>query len=298
MAVDVTSVPLPLRSGSPALFRRAIALSLTRWRQDAGLTQKDASGALQRTIQHVSNLESGNRSASAGDLELLLRLYGKADRITFMRQVLAAGKRARNWWTQFSGAVPEWFDLFLGLEGGAVELSSFDTVVVPGLLQRHEYARAVIRGNTDLTDEQIEQRVELRLGRQQVLSREDDPPSFWTVIDESALYRVRGDAGVMNRQLKNLLEMSERPRIDIQILPLDAGSTPAQDTGSFKIMKFPVAMENDPGVVYIELLTGGKYLEKPEEIAAYDRALSRLRALAADQKTSRAIIKKALKEVT
>ena len=101
----------------------------------------------------------------------------------------------------------------------------------------------------------------------------------------------------MRRQLKHLLEMSERPRIDIQVLPFDAGSSPAQDGGTFMVMKFPLAMEGDPGVVYLELLTGGMYFEKPEEIAEYQRVLARLRALAADQKASRGIIQRAMKEV-
>ena len=161
--VDVSSVPPALRSGSPALFKRTIALSLQRWRKEAGLAQKDAAKRLDRTPQHISNLESGERLPSAADLELLLGLYAKADRISFMRELLSAAKRARNWWTALSGAVPRWFDLYLGLESGASELSSFDTVLVPGLLQTREYAEAVIRGNPGLTDEQIGQRVELRV---------------------------------------------------------------------------------------------------------------------------------------
>jgi hypothetical protein len=62
-------------------------------------------------------------------------------------------------------------------------------------------------------------------------------------------------------------------------------------------MKFPPEMESDPGLVYVELLTGGHYFEKPDEIAEYRRALTRLHALAADQKTSRGIIERAMKEV-
>lgn len=296
--MDVSSVPAALRSGSPALFKRTIALSLQRWRKEAGLAQKDAAKRLDRTPQHISNLESGERLSSAADLELLLSLYDKADRIPFMRELLSAARKASNWWTALSGAAPKWFDLFLGLESGAAELSSFDTVLVPGLLQTRDYAEAVIRGNPDLTDEQVGQRVELRVGRQQILNREDDPVHLWTVLDESVLYRIRGDAIVMHAQLKHLLEMSERPRIDIQVLPYDAGATPAQQGGTFTVMTFPPAMENDSGVVYLELLTGGRYIEEPEEITEYQWALTRLRALAADQKRSREIIKRAMKEVT
>ena len=278
------------------MFKRTIALSLKKWRLEAKLPQKDAAKRLDRTVQHISNLEAG-QLPTAADLELLLGLYGKADRIPFMRELLSAARKAKNWWTALSGVTPKWFDLFLGLESGAAELYSFDTVVVPGLLQTREYATAVLRGNPELSDEQLEQGVELRLGRQQILDRAEDPVHLWTVLDESVLYRQRGDAKVMRGQLKHLLEMSKRPRIDIQVLPFDAGATPAQDGGTFTVMRFPPEMENDPGLVYLELLTGGQYFEKADEIAEYRRALTRLHALAADQKVSRGIIERAMKEV-
>jgi transcriptional regulator with XRE-family HTH domain len=285
-----------LRNGSPALFKRMIALSLRKWRLEVGLPQKEAAARLDRTIQHISNLESG-QLPTAADLELLLGLYGKADRIPFMRELLSAARKAKTWWTGMSGAVPKWFDLFLGLESGAAELFSFDTVVVPGLLQTPEYASAVLRGNPDLSDEHIEQGIKVRLGRQQILDREREPVHMWTVLEESVLYRRRGDAATMRTQLEHLLDMSERPRIDIQVLPFDAGASPAQDGGTFIVMKFPAEMEGDPGLVYLELLTGGMYFEKPEEIIEYQRALTRLHAMAADQKASRGIIEKAMKEV-
>jgi transcriptional regulator with XRE-family HTH domain len=294
--VNESGLPVALRNGSPALFKRMIALSLKKWRIEAGLPQKDAAKRLDRTIQHISNLEAG-QVPTAADLELLLALYGQADRIPFMRELLSAARRAKTWWTGMSGAVPKWFDLFLGLESGAAELFSFDSVEVPGLLQTGDYARAVLRGNPDLSDEQVAQGVDLRLGRQQILEREHQPVKLWTVLDESVLYRRRGDASTMRKQLKHLIEMSERPRIDIQVLPFDAGASPAQDGGTFIVMKFPPEMEGDPGLVYLELLTGGRYFEKPEEISEYQRVLTRLHALAADQKASRGIIERAMKEV-
>jgi transcriptional regulator with XRE-family HTH domain len=296
--VDVSSVPPALRSGSPALFKRTIALSLQRWRKEAGLAQRDAARRLDRTPQHISNLESGERLPSAADLELLLDLYGKPDRIPFMRELLSAARKAFTWWTALSGAVPKWFDLFLGLESGAAELSTYETVLVPGLLQTREYAEAVMRSNPDLTAEQVEKLVDLRMGPQQILWRDEDPVRLWAVLDESVLHRRYGGAITMYGQLEHLLEMSERPRIDIQVLPYDAGASFAQQAGSFVVMTLPPAMENDPGLVYLELFTGGRYLETPAEVSAYRLALTHLQALAADQKRSGEIIKRAMKEVT
>ncbi|WP_436499593.1 Scr1 family TA system antitoxin-like transcriptional regulator [Actinokineospora sp. HUAS TT18] len=294
--MNESGLPPALRPGSPALFKRMITLSLKRWRDDAGLKQADAAKRVGRSIANISLIEKG-QLPSAADLELLLDLYGKQDRIPFMRELLDSAKKAKNWWAPLSGDVPGWFDLFLGLEDGAAELSSFDSVVVPGLLQTREYAEAVIRGNPDLTDEQVTQLVEVRLGRQLVLTRASNPVHLSTVMDESVLYRKRGDAKVMHDQLAHLLRLSHRPRIDIQILPYDAGPSPAADCGTFTVLTFPPEIEGDPGLVYVELLTGGTYIEKKDEIAEYRRALTRLHALAADPKSSRAIIQRAMKEV-
>lgn len=82
------------------------------------------------------------------------------------------------------------------------------------------------------------------------------------------------------------------------MLPCGAGASPAQDGGTFAVMTFPVAMENDPGLAYLELLTGGQYYEQPDEVAEYRRSLTRLHALAANWSRSRSIVRRALKEVT
>jgi hypothetical protein len=213
-----------------------------------------------------------------------------------MRELLAAAKKRSNWWESLSSAVPEWFDLFLALESGATEIAGFDAMVVPDLFQVTPYARAVVRGNPDLSDEQVEDRVALRTGRQAIFDR-DDPPRLWAVLDESVLHRVRGDQQTMVQQYKHLLELSERPRVDIQVLPFSAGAVRAQDGGAFKVMTFPPEMLTEAGLVYLEQLTGGSYIEKPEDIAQYRLELARLRALAVDPKASREIIGKVIKDV-
>lgn len=285
-----------LRSGSPALFRRTIALYLKRWRLEAGKNQGEAAKRIGRTIQHISNIES-DRTPTAADLELLLVLYGQADRVEFMLELLTAAKKASNWWTAMSGSVPKWFDLYLGLEDGATTISSFDSAVVPGLLQTRAYAEAVHRGNPDLTDEQVTQAVEIRLARPQILDRKTDPVHLSIVLDESVLLRPRGDATVMRDQFAHLIKMSKRPRIDLQVLPLDTEETVALVGGSFSLLNF-AQIEGDPGLVYLEPLTGGRYVEKPDEIDVYRRGLTRLHSMAASPRASRGIIERAMKEVT
>ncbi|MGQ0839996.1 helix-turn-helix domain-containing protein [Actinokineospora sp.] len=290
-----SGLPSALQSAGPVLYRRMITSSLRRWRDEAGLTQAEAARRLDRTVSHISNIET-DRLPPTSDLELLLTMYGKQDRIQYMRELLSAAKRTKNWWTSPSGAVPGWFGLYLGLESGAAGLSSFDSTVVPSLLQTRDYAEAVLRGDPALTDEQVQESLEVRMRRQQILDRVDNPLHLGVVLDESVLYRIRGDAETMRAQFEHLLTMSERPRIDIQVLPFDAGSTPVKNGGTFTLMTFPPEMEHDPGLVYVEMLTSATYLERPEDLGEYQRVLDRLRTLAADPKTSRQLIERAMKK--
>ncbi|MDR7303865.1 helix-turn-helix domain-containing protein [Haloactinomyces albus] len=282
-------------SSSPAVLKRWIALHLKRLRTEAGCRQQDAANRIGRSQQAIVNIEKAANLPSASDLELLLTLYGVPERIDFFRQLLAGARKKDNWWKALSKAVPKWFDLYLGLEAGAAELTSFDALLVPGLLQTSDYAEATIRADPELSEEEVRQRVELRIGRQQILHRDDDPVRIWAVLDEGVLHRVRGSRAVMAAQLWHLHEMAQHPRINIQVLPFEAGAHLGQ-TGSFNIMKFPPEM-GDPGIVAVDQLVGGHYYEDPAEVEAYKRAMTQLQDLAQDTKDSQTHLSTAAKEM-
>jgi transcriptional regulator with XRE-family HTH domain len=286
-----------IASPSPALLRRWIALNLRQLRKDAGKDRSEVMERLGLSRAQVGHLETGTRLPSPAVLEILLGFYGKPERLDDFRRLVAAARTGRNWWEKLAGAVPKWFDLYLGLESGAAELLSFAAVLVPGLLQTKEYAEATIRADLDLTAQDIRQRVELRCGRQEIFERVDDPVRLWVVLDESVLHRHRGSTHIMRGQLEHLLTMSERPRINIQVLPLDAGAHTAEQGGTFTMLKFPPEMLGDPGLVYHELMTTGVYLEDPEDIAAYERTWGQLLSMADTPENSRVKIHQALEEV-
>lgn len=285
-----------VESSSPALLRRWIALNLKQLRQEAGKDRSEVMQRLDLSRAQVGHLETATRLPSRPVLEILLDFYGKPDRLPDFLKIVEAAKKGRNWWDQLAGAVPPWFDLYLGLEGGAGEIRTFAAYLIPGLLQTREYAEAVVRGDPDFTDEEVQRIVDVRMRRQRILDRDVDPARLWALIDELVLYRQRGDSAVMRAQIDHLITLSERRRIDLQILPRNAGAHLAQH-GSFSVLKFPTDWVGDPGVVYEEVLLGGRYHEDPEEIALYDRAITRLQALAATQEDSRAILQRARKEV-
>lgn len=288
-----------MASTSPALLKRWIGLNLRQLRKEAGKSRPETATRLGISRTAVGHLETARNLPSPVILEILLDFYGCPARLPDFVNLVEAARKGRNWWDRLSGAVPPWFDLYLGLSDGASEISLFDSYLVPGFLQTADYADAVMRSDGDLTDDQVRQRVELRLGRQQIFERDEDndPVRLWAVLDESVLIRQRGSRAVMAEQLNHLLEMSHQPRIELLVLPLDAGSHVAQQ-GSFQILTFPPDFVGDPGVVYLELLVEGRYYEEPEEIALYQRAMNDLRVRAATPEASRTILQQRMKEVT
>lgn len=286
---------------SPTVLRRWIAFELARLRKDSGLSQAQAAERLGRTQSHISNLERGPGAAgrrnvpSWPDVEALLRIYGRPDLGPRIRHLLEQSKR-KHWSEDLpKGVMPPLFDLYLGLEEGATAIDSYDAMTVPGLLQCREYAEALLRGHgTTISDEEHARRVDLRMRRQAVLDRSEDPLRLWVVLDESVLHRRIGGPEVLGRQLDHLLEVIERPEIQLQVLPLDAGVHPALD-GMFIKMAFPTP--GDAGLVYLQSRLGGTYHEDQAEIDEYAEVMNHLRVIALDQQESAQLIGRRRKDL-
>jgi transcriptional regulator with XRE-family HTH domain len=285
-------------SASPTALKRWIAYQLRELRTQTGKTRDDAAKRIRKTVPQISHLENGRNLPSPMDLEALLIFYGHGDRAEFFLDLLVAAKKGKDWWQAhvLSGAVPEWFNLFLGLEASASMLESYDAQVIRGLFQTPAYALAVIRGaSPDMADAEVARQVELRLARQRILDR-DHPPKVWAVIDEAALRRMVAGKPVMREQLERLVELACRPNIDIQVLPSDSGAHTALD-GTFTVLSFPPEFTFDPGVVYIQSLARGHYYEEGSEIAEYRNALTRLRIQAISPEDSPRMIAGMAKEL-
>jgi hypothetical protein len=153
----------------------------------------------------------------------------------------------------------------------------YEQQLVPGLLQSEEYAIALIRGaRTDDTEQEIEQRVRVRMQRQALLIQ-DDPIDLRVVLDEAVLSRPVGGDAVMRGQLSKLIEVARLPNVTLQILPFAVGAHAAMD-GTFVILEFEE--EGDADVVFIDNATGGLFLEKSEELRKYISIFDTVRAAA------------------
>ncbi|MER5322102.1 helix-turn-helix domain-containing protein [Streptosporangium roseum] len=201
----------------------------------------------------------------------------------------AGGELVRLWEHITRDASPQWFRGWLDIEQKAHTLHTWQPLVVPGLLQTEEYARAVIRGEPGITEEQVERAVAARMERQEIFTRAA-PPLLRAILDEGVLHRPIGGRAVMRRQLERLLEAIESPRIGVQVVPLARGVTTGI-LGGFVIAQLPGSTDT----VYIDSATDGHVTNRPEDVEAIHSRYDTLRAEAQPQPVSITLIREAEK---
>lgn len=281
--------------------RRQLGRYLRDLRNQSGILVKDAARRLEWSEAKLWRIETGQTSLRSLDVEVICRLYGASPEMTEALMGLARETKARGWWQAYGDAVPEWFDLFVGLEAAATRLDLYEQELVPGLLQTEEYARTLITAdNPEADDAEIERRVHLRITRQAIVRRTIDPPSLQVALNESVLRRPVGGAEVMAGQLNRLAEALELPNVALRVVPFAAGFHPGILSGSFNILHFPLngnGAESEPPTVYADLYTGALYLDKPNEIERYSAAFAGIWDQALDESSSRELIRQAAEEM-
>jgi transcriptional regulator with XRE-family HTH domain len=282
--------------------RRQLGRYLRDARNAAGLTVKDAARGLEWSETKIWRIESGQTSLRSFDVEVMCRVYRVETDMTEALMGLAKETKSRGWWQAYGDAVPEWFDLYVGLEAAASKLFLYEQELVPGLFQTSAYARTLIKADhPDESDEEADQRVSLRIARQALVRRTIDPPALQVALNESVLKRPVGGPAVMAEQLERLAEASQMPNVSLRVVPFAAGYYPGIVSGSFNILRFPLnggGQESEPPTVYADMYTGALYLDKPNEIDRYSEAFAAIWQHALDEAASREIIHQAAEALT
>ena len=209
---------------------------LRRARVAAGFSSQEALATrlgFDRTV--VAKAETGDRPPTAEVLAAWCAAC-QVDADMFGRLAVLA-RRAE-------GPVPTWFEDWLRAEGEAHTLRIWQPLIIPGLVQTPEYARALfLAAGADET--RADELVALRMERQSVLDR-PEPPHLVTVLDESALRRLVGSPPVMYEQLIHLASMAERPGVSVEIVPASTGAN-AGLSGGFQL----ASCDGAPDVLYM-----------------------------------------------
>jgi transcriptional regulator with XRE-family HTH domain len=261
--------------------RSALALfadELRAARAQAGLSRDDLAVKVNYSASLIGMVEGLRRVPQADFAQRCDEAFGTPGTFARMQQ------RLRN--LPFAAS----FRSFVEPEAAAASLRNFENMLVPGLLQTPEYARAVLATRPNTTDDEIEDLVAARLARQAILDR-DDPPLLWCVLDEAVLHRPVGDAKIMHDQLAHLVDMSARRNITVEVVPYSAGAHSGL-LGAFVIADF----DDAPSIVYLETAAEGETVEESSMVAKVALTFDTLRSEALPRGASRDLIMKVADE--
>lgn len=242
-------------------------------------------------------IETGKTAMRSLDVETMCRAYGAPEQTTTALMALAKETKSEGWWHSYDDVMLPGLNVFIGLEVEASHIAAYEPQLVYGLLQTEDYARTLI-GTADISEEERERRVELRLSRQRLLTRSVKPPQVEVMLDEGVTRRPLGGPAVMAAQLSHLIEMSKLPNVAIRVVPFDVGFQYGMASGGFTMMHFPDGPGGrciEPPTVCVDALTGVLYLDKPHEIAKYERAFQAIGDVALGEAESRALMGAAAK---
>ncbi|MFI8201949.1 helix-turn-helix domain-containing protein [Streptomyces sp. NPDC085937] len=278
-------------AGSPTARRRRLSIELKKLREKSALTCAQVGQALDWSGSKVNRMETGSGRVQPSDVDALCRFYDTSDELREFLKSLARDAKTRGWWQVHGAGVPEWFNIYIGLEQDASTLRQYQCELLPGLMQTEAYARELHTTGAHMSAEDIDRAVRVRLERQEMLTR-PDAPEAWFIVNEGAVRNVIGDREIMREQLAGVLEAAELPSVTLQVLPFDSGTYPA--TGSFTMLGFPAP--EDPDLVYRDGITDAVYLEGEHHVREYTRAFDGLRAAALSPQRSVRLIQSVVKE--
>jgi transcriptional regulator with XRE-family HTH domain len=277
------------RRPAPTVGQVVLGKRLQELREAAGLRREEAARVLRVAPATVRRMEMAEVTLRIPYLQILLPAYGVPEDEVAAFVSLAEEANQPGWWQRFHDVLPDWFSLFVSLEGAARMIRSYEPHFVPGLLQTEEYARAVLEAGTIGQEgaETIERHVSLRLARQKLLHR-PDPPHLWVIMDETVLRRpVSTRPEVMRGQLDRLLEAAELDHVTLQVAEFANGPHPGT-YAPFALFRF--AEPELPDMVFTEYLTGALYLDSRTEVSAHLEVLDHMTAQAASAQRTKKIL--------
>lgn len=291
-----------------ALLRRYIGRQFAELRKRAGISQEKAADELQRARETLARIERGDHRVRFRDIDVraMLALYSatpeESERMLALTRDTRNGHR-KSWLHDYTEtALPKFFAPYVEYEAGAETIRQYEAELVPGLLQTRAYARAVMSVPAGyVSDEEIGQRVSVRMERQALLAK-PRAPHLDVILNEAVLCRSPADPAAMAEQLQHLLDASRQTGIKVRVLPWAGGIHAGMSaSGAFKLLDFPIDPRSgdrlERPLAYVDTLTGAIYLNKPDEVRAYRLVWDDLAARALDESGSRDLITTRLEEV-
>jgi len=281
------AVNTPAPKGSP---RQVFGAALTFHRERAGLERDELAVKAHISASSIRAYEEFWRVPPRPTVEEIEKVP---------EMVTACGGALLMLWDQFEEGMtykvfPDWVEDWIEtVEPLAATLRWYEPLVAPALLQTEDYMRAIISTRFGITSEEVEERVQSRLKRQQILAREN-PPALWVILDYGVLVRPIGGHHVMAEQISRLVEAAKQPNIRIQIIPAETGAHEGL-AGAFVIADFD---DDKPSVGYQEGAVRGLPLKDRQDVATLELTWTTLRSETLPRGASTALLEEKAKKWT
>lgn len=285
-----------IRTAKKLLLGRELAHMI----ETAGVSQADAAKLIETSQSRIAGLVTGAGNMSPGDLELVANKLGFTDEgyKETLRELRRDNHKRGFWTTGHNRAYSEDLRLRIDLEKHADQVRVAEVEVVPGLLQCETYVRAMHADQPEIDGLTLDDRVQARLARQDILDK-TEPPTVQFVLSESCLRRMWGEPAVMREQIDHLIKMSNRPHIMIQVMPFDVPpGRRSPISNRFTILRVPSPGAAGPlELAYTEGEGEIRYLDDKRALAAHDKAWARLTSTALSFVDSRRFMKQVRTEL-
>ncbi|MFD0556785.1 helix-turn-helix protein [Stackebrandtia endophytica] len=268
----------------PSALRWLIGAELRNARNRAGLSITQVADRSKIGRPKLGHMETGKYTQYPADIAKFLEVCNAKQSDIDRLSSLAGKTDEKSWWAPYATVLPDWNRTYVGLEGMASHMFTYEPVVLPGLLQTAEYAEMLTETVGFVRPDHAERFVEFRRARAERLTSDEQPLHLHAVIEEGALRRVIGDPDVMGRQYEHLLEIAELDTVVIQVArPADG---PHSALGQFTILDFDIAQS----IAFIEQIDGAVYAQDRDAVNAYKMVSENLERVALNPAKSRNLI--------
>ncbi|MGV9616534.1 helix-turn-helix domain-containing protein [Nocardia xishanensis] len=254
---------------SPRVARRELMLRIGRRRKQNDVSVSAIARELGFSISYWSKVEK-ERVLAESKLDELMKLldFDEAERqeLHELRDVA----RQRGWWTNYSGLLSDEISRLYGLEHGADSARTYESILIPGLLQTADYARALIANDrARIRQVEIDRLVEIRLRRQQRL-KGAEPLRLTAIVNEAALSQQIGGPEVMSDQVRHLAALIEEhvETLDLRVIPFEATGGGLLGGATFHLLGFDKSVM--PDVAWTETLVHHAVIEETEPVRHLD----------------------------
>ncbi|MCD9144241.1 helix-turn-helix domain-containing protein [Streptomyces albireticuli] len=276
---------------APTARQARLGSELRRMRERAGRTAREAGALLGTDQAKISMMEAGRRGVSEERVRRLAAFYACEDAALVDALCgITHEHRGQFWWDAYRGALPPSHLDVAELEHHATRLRSVQMLLVPGIFQTPDYARAIFGSGTPATE--LEARVELRTSRAAVLDRQNPPP-YEVIIHEAALRMRYGGRQVARAQLERLLEASEKPSVDVRVIPFAV----EEMSGHAQSMLYAAGAVPRLDTVQIDTPFGGGFVDTEPQLKKYNGLIDALEDVALDTKESRDMVRRVAREM-